>query len=148
MKQINKKAEFRIDWLLLSAAIFALVFMTSVAMINDIDNEYGDIANISDSEFSTINTKVSEQYSIAERAKNLTLDADVTDTDTLEGMTRGSYSGIRTSAKDSFKLVGNLTNTVAMKLGLPGYFISIFGVVLTLLITFSLVYLLRGFIPK
>ena len=145
---MNKKASFRVDWLLIGVAIFSLVIMTGLSMIRDIDSEYGDTINLSDEDFNVIQNQMPQSYTIAEKAKNLTMDSDITDQDTLESMTRGSYSGVRTSAKDSFRLIGNVTNVVAQKIGLPGYFISFFVLVSTITLTFYLIYLLRGIFPK
>ena len=148
MKRINKKGAFAFDWFLIGVAIFALVFLTAVALVNDVDTQYGDIVNISDSELQEVNSRIDEQYSIAERAKNLTMDSDITDSDSLESMTRGSYSGVRTSAKSSLGLMTNITATVIKKLSLDGYFMQLFIVMLVILITFGLIYLLRGWRPN
>ena len=144
----NKKGAFRVDWLLIGVAIFSLIFMTGVVIVQDIDSGYGDIINLSDDDFEIIQNQMPKTYTVAEKAKNLTMDSDITDQDTLESMTRGSYSGVRTSAKDSFKLIGNVTNVVAQKLGLPGYFISFFVLISTVSLTFYLIHLLRGIVVR
>ena len=137
----------RIDHFLIGVILFSIFILGGVTIINDLNTVYDDV-NMDSDDFGGVYDQIDQTYEVSSKVKNQTMDSDISDTDSWESMTKGSYSGVRSTAKDSFKLVGNITNAVAQEVGIPPTFIRLFMIILGIALAFAIIYMIFRFIPK
>jgi len=117
---MNKKGLTIPHWLI-GLLIFAAVLVTGVGMIQNLNTNYDDV-NMSTEKFQDTYDTIDEMYNFSREQEAKVLDAEITDSESWESMTKGSYSGIR-MIKNTFKLFGDIVNDIVEELGIPGYFV-------------------------
>lgn len=135
----------KLDSFVLGFIAFSVVILTGVAFIGDINNSYSLTMNTSD--FNEVYNTINETYDIGQQMKSQTIDADISETDSWESMTKGSYSAVRI-VKQTFTLSGDIINAIAIKLQIPGYFVTFAIISLLIMIVFAIIYLFMRFIPR
>jgi len=135
----------RLDYLMVSLVVFSVIVIAGVSMVNDMNTSYN--LSMDTSDFEDTYDTIDEMYNISQDTKDKTLDSDISDTDSWESMTKGSYSAIR-MLSSTFELFGNILNEISIKLGIPSYFVMFALIVLTILIVMSIVYLIFHFMPS
>lgn len=137
----------RLDQLVLGLFVFSFVIVTGVLWIGDTNTNYASMgANMSTEDFSNVYNTINDTYALGQGMKNATLDADISETDSWESMTRGSYSGIRL-IKNSFGIIGNVINDLALSLGIPEYIVVFAMGALAVSIVFGIIFILMRFNP-
>ena len=139
----------QLDKFLIALLIFSAVVLTGVLMIGDINNSYNKTNdNYSDTYFTNISNKseaiLDSLYSVSLDMKDDTLGADVEEDSTEDSMFKGSFSAIRL-VKDSFGLVGNVMTVLEDAIGVPKMFIGLTMTAISILVIFSLIYLVFRF---
>lgn len=137
----------RFDYMLIGFLIFSLFVLGGVAMINDLDDSYEDTVNMTDEDFGEVYNTIDEMYDTTSSAKEKTLEGDISDSESWESMTKGSYSAVRL-VTGSFKLFTDITNAIALKLSIPQFIIKIAFIIFTISIIFGIVYMIFRFIPR
>ncbi len=130
--------------------IFTAIILTGLLVIGDLNSNYEDLGvNISTEKLEDANvTGVSDAiYELTLDTKGGVFGADVDETDTVDSMFTGSYKAIR-FLRDTFKLFGNLIQNLAITLNIPGFFITLTVMGASLLIIFSIIYLVFRFQPR
>ena len=139
------ESKIRFDHILIGFLLFALFLIGGTLMITDVNNNY-DTANISDDKFSGVYQKVDEVYGIQQNAEDKTLGGEIeqANDETFESMTKGSYSAIRLMT-GTIPLFTNITNTVAVELGVPAFIPKIATIIFLIVLTFGLIYMIFRF---
>jgi preprotein translocase subunit SecF len=135
----------RFEKFLIAFVIFTAIVTTGVFMIGDINTNYN--LAISTSEFGDVYNTTAEMYNLSKDMKDQTIEGDISDTDSWESMTKGSYSAIRL-VKNSFNLYSNIINAIGKTLQIPGYFIQLAIIALLISIVLTIVYIVMRFQPR
>jgi len=106
---------------LIGMLIFSVVLVTGVGMINNLNDNYAEV-NMSTDKFADTYDTIDEMYNFSREQEDKVLDAEISDSESWESMTKGSYSGIR-MVKNTFKLFGDVINNIVGELSIPGYFV-------------------------
>lgn len=106
---------------LIGMLIFSVVLVTGVGMINNLNDNYAEV-NMSTDKFADTYDTIDEMYNFSREQEGKVLDAEISDSESWESMTKGSYSGIR-MVKNTFKLFGDVINNIVGELSIPGYFV-------------------------
>lgn len=131
---------FKLDQFMIGFIAFSFLIVTAVFFIQDMNNNYSTI-NASTDSFGPVYNTINETYGIGENMKNLTLDADISDTTTLESMTKNTFSALRL-IKNTFTLIGDIMQAISLEIGIPTYMITFALVALTFLITWAIILLI------
>ena len=134
---------FKIETLLIGIIVFAVFIVSGTLMIADINTNYNTtIGNDEDfnSTYALSNRMLSETNATTQDMKEKMLDSDVSTTDTISSMLKGGFSAIRL-VKDSFSLVFNLINNIAIALSIPTFFVGAAFTIITILVIFAIIYL-------
>ena len=137
----------KLDSFLISLLVFS-VFVVGGSLIwgNMIDTyDLNTTTTSVGANFSDVYNVIDDSYDISQDMKNHTLGAEIEGSDqSWESLVKGSYSAIRL-IKNSFTLVGNIMDEIAMALGIPSFFIKAGLVAITISILFAIIYLVFGF---
>ena len=133
-----------LDKFMISLIIFSVMLTSGVFLIQDINVNYEK--NLSTSDFNDTYNTIDKMYNLSQDMKNHTIDADISDDESWESMTKGSYSAVRL-VKDTFKLFGDISNNLASALHVPSYFIKFLMAAITIMIVFAVIYLFLRFKP-
>lgn len=138
----------RLDHFVLSTIVFSLVVVTCVYWIGDTNAEYANNGvNMSSARFTNVYNTINESYYIGESMKNQSIDADISEDDTLESMTRGTYSAIR-RVKNTFTLYGDLSYAISSEIGIPTYIVDFGITAILVIVVFGIIFLILRFIPR
>jgi hypothetical protein len=138
----------RFDHILISFLIISLFVIGGTMMINDMDTKYEDEnLNLSDDKFAGVYDKVDEVYGITDDAKDKTLEGDISETDSWESMTKGSYSAVRLVGGTA-PMFMNITSVVAQEVGVPPFLVKISYVAFIISIIFGVVYMIFRYEPQ
>ena len=151
----------RIDHYLVAFMIFSVFILGGLFIIGNVDMNYD--VGISTDNFNKLGdvtegtTNSTESYSDLIMSGSLynntqdvygqVLGSEVSTTENWETMTKGSYSGTRVGVTSSFRTASNLLFNVADAIGVPKFFVSAALVILTVMLIFAVIYLIRGFKP-
>ncbi len=151
----------RIDHYLVAFMVFSLFILGGLFIIGNVDMNYN--VGISTDNFNKLGNVVegttnstesysnlamgSELYNNSQQVYDQTLGGEVTTTENWESMTKGSYSGTRVGVTSSFRTASNLLFNVADAIGIPPFFVAAALVILTVMLIFAVIYLIRGFKP-
>lgn len=134
---------------IISIIIFAVVIVTGVAMIGDVNNSY-NISIGDESKFSDIYNQseqiINNTYDTGQAQGEDLFGANISGDATEESMFLGAFSAIRL-VTDHFELVGDVIRATAEAVGVPTYFITITLVIINILVLFAMVYLVFRFRP-
>lgn len=129
----------RLDHFIVGFIVFSVIIVTFVYAVQDTNNNYPTI-NTSTEEFSAVYNTINETYAISQEMKEQSIDADITDTEPWESMTKRSYTALR-GVKNTFQLVGDIINALAVQLHIPAFFIKFAMAALSVIVVFSIIYL-------
>jgi len=135
----------RLDKFLIGFLVFSLIITVGVLMISDVNTEY-ELNKTTDQfdDLSGVYNVSGEMYSLSQDMKEETLEADIEGSDqSWESTIKGGYSSLRLIS-NSFRLVAEVANALAETIGIPVFFVTTLMVVITILIVFSIVYLVFG----
>lgn len=130
----------KLDKYLLAILAFMVLVVGSIFIISDMVGNYG----LSDpsGEFDSVYTNMGEMYNLSKDVKDATLKADIEGADqSWDSMVKGGYSSVRL-LKNSFKIVGDMIETLAIKLGVPAFFVMAALTALMIMVVFGIVYLI------
>lgn len=139
----------RFDYVIIGFVIISVFVLGGTMMMHDMNTNYANlnISNISDSDFGTVYNTIDEMYNQTEESKVKTLNGEISDQTSWESMTKGSYSAIRLMA-GSFGLFTDITNAIAAKIGIPNFLVKAAFIVFTVLLIFSIIFMIFRFIPR
>ncbi len=139
----------RLDLVLVGLLVVTVFFAGGLIMVNDFRNTYNDTGvNFTVDEFEGTFDYIDDAFGLAGDTEDNVLGMELEGTDqSWESMTKGSYSGVRRVATSSFGLFKNLTFTVSNVLQIPPIFTQIAFVAFSLLLIFSIVYMIFRFRP-
>ena len=151
----------RIDHYLVAFMVFSVFILGGLFIIGNVDLNYD--VGISTDNFNKLSgavdgtTNSTDSYSDLTMANSLynnsqtiyeqTLGGEIETTESWESMTKGSYSGTRVGVTSSFSAASNLLFNVADAIGIPPFFVTAALVILTVMLIFAVIYLIRGFKP-
>lgn len=108
----------------------------------DYNSNYAYTGNqMSTDDFSDINNATQQLYDDSQSMKDSLIGGEVDQQNTLDSMYLGSYRSMRL-VTGSFGIVGNIINTVAVKIGIPAPFITIAFTALVIAMIFGIIYLI------
>jgi hypothetical protein len=130
-----------LDKFIIGLLIFVAVIVGGVMIIGDLNSNYGFAGtNISTSDFGGVYDATDEIYNLSEDMKGSVLGGEVTEGTTEDSMFKGVYKALR-FITSSFKVVGDIMNAMATKLGIPTFFIVLAMAALSITIIFSIIYI-------
>ena len=136
----------RLDQFIMSAAIFSFFVMGSLILVADINLNYG--LTMDTSAFNNTYSVMNETFNLTDNMRDRTLDNPIGTGLTMEdSLFRGGYSTIRLT-RSMFGIVGTMINDFARVLGLHPIVITFTITIMTIFITWMIVYLIMRFIPK
>lgn len=127
----------RLDYFLISLVVFSAMVVTFVSFIGDVNNTYE--VNIGTSEYGDVYNTINETYELSQDVQDKA-DLQLSGTDTANSMFLGSFSAMRLvwNAQSSFIAI---INAIASALGIPSYWIIVAVTVMSIVIAFSIIYL-------
>ena len=138
----------RFDHILIGFLILSLFVIGGTMMINDMDTKYAEEdLNLSDEKFAGVYDKVDEVYGITSDAKDKTLEGDITEADSWESMTKGSYSAVRLVGGTA-PMFMNITSVVAQEVGVPPFLVKIAYIAFLISVIFGIVYMIFRYEPS
>ena len=141
----------RLDSLLIGIAIFGMfatagiIFMFGQGQENGYFTNY--YANISDTNFNDMNSKVRDVYNISDEIKTDLMEQDITTTSNWESLTIGAYKTFKTMT-GSFRLVGEIINNISLTIGINSIFSKFAMIILSISILFAMIYMLFRINPS
>lgn len=147
MIKLNKKG-IKFDSMLVGFLIFTLFIIGGTVMMLDMNSSYKEAGvNLSTAAYANVSNSTKTMFGIAEDADDKMFQGDISDTDSWESMTKGSYSTVRL-VKGSYELFKVTSTVVANEVGVPAIIVRIAYIVFVLVIVFSIVYMIFRFIPR
>ena len=134
----------RIDNYLIGFIIFSVIIVTGVFIVRDVNTNYN--VSVSTDDFNDTYNTIDDMYDIGSGMKSHTLDADISESESWESMTKGSYSAIRL-VSGTFTLIGNIINDIAETLKIPAYFVKFALAALIIAVVFGIIYIFIRFKP-
>ena len=136
--------------MLIGFLVFTLFIIGGIMMISDMESNYA-FANVSlnaSDQFGSVYNTTGEIFSNTNDMKEKVLGKDISGTtSSWETMITGSYSAIRLIT-GSFRIIGDIANDIAKKIGIPEIIVTTIITVVILLVIFSVIYILFRFIPR
>jgi hypothetical protein len=130
------------DKYLLGLLVFVVVLIGGVWLIGDYNSNYGYTGNtMSTDDFEEINTATQQLYGDSQEMKDNLVGGEVDQQNTLDSMYLGAYRSLRL-VTGSFSIVGNIINTVAIKVGIPAPFVAIAFTALIIAVVFGILYII------
>lgn len=128
----------RLDSMLVGFIILSVMIVGGTLMIGSYNESYD--LNMSSDEFGEVYDVIDEMQGTKDGIKDDTLNADISDTDSWESMTKGSYSALRLTS-NSFSLFNNILTAISTTLGIPHFFVKAAFIAFSILVIFAIVYL-------
>ena len=145
--KMNKKG-IKFDSMLIGFLILTLFIVGGTAMMVDLNTNYEEAGvNISTEKYGSVYNSTDEMFGIAEDGDDKLFQGDISETDSWESMTKGSYSAVRL-VKGSFSLFNNIASAIAIKMGIPTFIVNIAYIAFFLTVIFSVIYMIFRFIPR
>ena len=139
---------------LIGLLVFGIIAVNAHLFMTDIDNNYGEFgANVTTDKFTALNERATNMteglFGTSQKVKNETL-GSVADADEepWQATVKNSYTAIR-FLKDSFGLVGDMANVLAIAIGFEedSFFVLAINTALLIFISFSIIYLIFRYKP-
>jgi len=148
MKMKMNKKGIKFDSMLIGFLILTLFIVGGTAMMVDLNTNYEEAGvNISTEKYGSVYNSTDEMFGIAEDGDDKLFQGDISETDSWESMTKGSYSTVRL-VSGSYALFKGVTTTVAEEIGVPPIIVRVAYIAFVLTIVFSIVYMIFRFIPR
>lgn len=131
-----------LDKFLIGILVFTAIIVGGTLIIGDINTNYGFTGtNISTSEFSNVYDTTDDIYNLSQDMKDSVIGTEVEEDATEDSMFKGVYKTLR-FIQNSFSLVGDIINAIAIEIGVPSFFITLALAALAISITFALIYII------
>lgn len=139
----------RFDLIIVGLLVVTAFFTGGLLMVNDFRNTYNSTGvNFTVDEFEGTFDYMNDAFGLNDDTEQDVLEMDLEGTDqSWESMTKGSYSGVRNVAGNTFGLFKNLTYSVSNVLLIPPIFTQIAFVAFSTLALFSIIYMIFRFRP-
>lgn len=143
-----------LDKLAIAVVVFFVFIVGGVFIVHDLDTSYEDVdMNIDDYIEDTYETgssqQISDSYSnpsnetfeYAENMQDKIIGGEVEDGSIEDSMFKGSFGAARlmTTMKS---IINNVMNQIAKELGIPSFFITFAFIILSIAVSFALIYLI------
>ncbi len=130
-----------LDKYLIGLVVVAVVIISGIMIITDLDNNYSEVDITNKSALRSLNTSAQDTLTgldtLAQDQKDATFFSSLASgLDILDAMLKGTFQAIR-FVKDSFSLVDNLVEIAAKEIGIPPIFIGAAMTVIILFVTFA-----------
>ena len=113
------------------------IFMiTGVLLIHDVNTNYDDVS-MSTSDFDSNFNMTDEMYNLTEEIKDAAGVKDIEEDDTPNSLFSGAYAAL-TLLLDSYRLIGNVMDSIMRVIPIPSVFKTVGIIVITLFITFQM----------
>jgi len=148
MKLYKNKKGIAFDKMLIAFLVLTLFIIGGTAMIVDLNSSYSEAGvNLSTDKYGAVYNTTEDMFGIVEDADDKMFQGDISEADSWESMTKGSYSTVRL-VTGSYSLFKGVTTAVANEVGVHPVIVRIAYIVFVLTIIFSTVYMIFRFIPK
>ena len=129
-----------LDKFLIGIIVFTVIIVSGVLIIADMNNNYEGVMeeNISTDEFSDVYDTTDEIYNMSQNIKTSIIGKDVEEGGTEDSMFLGTYQALRFLSK-SFKITGDILNSVASVLGIPRFLIVLALAAITIAVIFGII---------
>jgi hypothetical protein len=132
-----------LDKFLIGILVFTAVVVGGTLIIGNFNTNYDDVMqdSINTTDFGDVYDSTDEIYNLSQDMKDSMLGGEVDEDDTSDSMFKGGYKTIR-FIQSSFGLVGDIVNAIAVRIGIPSFFITLALAALTISIIFGLIYII------
>lgn len=138
----------RLDKWLIGLLIMSTIILTGIYLMADVDDNYMQVDFTEDlSKFSDDLDVTGDLNSSSQSMKDDLFGGSVDDDNTENSMYTGMFSAAR-FVTNSFEMFGNMINSIVIETQIPPFFVGIAITVITLLVVFAGIYLVRGFQPN
>ena len=138
----------KIEYFIIGIAAFGLVFLLGVGILGEGLVVY-NVDMDTDSSFGRVSSNVKELYGYSLDTKEKIEGGQVSDEDAVNEMIAGGYKGIRTSPFRALSMASNITQYIVTQKDMSGmispFIIQYLLLILTVFITFSIIYLIFRF---
>ncbi len=135
----------RPEHIILGVAMFSLIMFFGTSALVDVSNSYNVSLDETDELFNPEYNQFNTTYATGLDMKNKTLDAETLGGDeSWESMTKSSYSAIRES-KNSFSLIGIVSQAISRKLGVDPIFANTLMIFLSVSLSMFIIYTIFRF---
>ncbi len=138
----------KIEMLIIGIALFGLTFIVGL----DIYSEGLGVYNVeidTSSSFGKMSSNVQQLYGYSKDTKDKITSGIVSDEDAVNEMIAGGYTGMRSSSFNSLAIATNITQTLVTETTMSGiispFIIQFLMLVLTVLVVFSILYIIFRF---
>jgi len=148
MNLLKNKKGVRFENVLIGFLVLTLFVVGGTLMMVDLNNNYGyDGVNISTDKYGDIYNTTEDMFGIANDADDKILHGDITDGAAEDATIGGAYSTVRLIG-GVYGLFKGISSAIQTTIGIPEIIIEIAIIAFTIIISFSIVYLIFRFIPK
>ena len=145
---INDKRGVKFENILIAFIIFSLFIACGTLMIADLNSIYEDSGvNISTENFSEVYDATEDIFQISKNVDDKVLRGDVTEGSAEDATIKGAYSTLRLMG-NTYSLFKGVTTAIQKTTGIPPIIMDAAFTGFSLIILFSIVYLVFRFIPK
>jgi hypothetical protein len=131
----------RLDSFIISILIFSVFVVAGTNLIVDVNSNYVDV-NIDTTDYNLSQYSLNNEFNdTSVSMKNKVLGGDVDEETTENSMFLGAFSSLRL-IRSSFEWVGDIMQSLSRALNIPTIFISYGMAAITIMIIFSLIYLI------
>lgn len=131
-----------LDKFIIGLLVFTAIIVGGTLIIGNLNENYAFVGtNISTDDFGDVYDTTDEIYNLSSDMKASVLGGEVTEGTTEDSMFKGIYKALR-FITSSFKLVGDIINAMASKLGIPSFFVVLALAALAISIIFSIIYII------
>lgn len=131
-----------LDKFIIGLLVFTAVVVGGALIIGNLNDNYAFAGtNISTNDFNEVYDTTDAIYNLSSDMKGAVLGGEVIEGTTEDSMFKGIYKAIR-FITGSFKLVGDIINATATKLGIPSFFVVLALAALSISIIFSIIYII------
>ena len=134
----------RLENFILGILIFSAFMVMGPLIISDININYGK--NISTDEFNETYDAVDRLYGTSKDIRNETMNLDVPEDSSWEGMTKGGFGAIR-KIDSYYEVFNSMINELAKTLQIPTFFVYTMFIAISIIISFSIIYLVMRYKP-
>lgn len=143
-KLLRNKKGLRLDLLAYSLVIFGLCIFAANMMISDANTNYN--VTIQDSEFKDVYNTIDDTYSISKNSESNLEGQNIIQGNALDSLISGAGSALKPFF-GMFNIIGDIISALAVSFGVPRTIIQFFIVIMTIAVTFSLIYLFWRYKP-
>lgn len=131
---------------LIGFVVFSLFIVTGVMIMSDINHNYDNIIdnNLSTSDFNDTYNTIDEMYNVSQGQKEDIFGDQISEDNVIDSSYKGIFSAIRL-VRSTFKLIGSIMNDIAIRIGVPPFFIKFGITALTIAVLFGIIAIVLRF---